>query len=313
MNEKWEIEFFEWKDEIEAKFNNLSQKNTELEKKFEFMESEFKCTPKSFSIWVKKCKENKEQIAELSKTIVKVQDIASQKRVEIRDVLSKLKENIDNYNAKCWIPQGNRQTNIEEVLQLFIKECGNYLDTNRFEYLLEKLDARSARQTDAERFPEMYEVLKKLEGKPEKKEDSRNYNFGKYKNIEVRSGTEIDFIDSGKRNMEFYNKGYEVGRETGYKLGKNDSIKKFLKKELYELYLKDKGECYFKKITHPFTEYNNMIHRGMGMKLTPYDAEEKLIEGFIKVLKAFECGCGDGFDLQIIEEYEGMLNNERKR
>jgi len=34
---------------------------------------------------------------------------------------------------------------------------------------------------------------------------------------------------SDKRNMEFYNKGYEVGYETGCKQGKKDSIRKFLK------------------------------------------------------------------------------------
>lgn len=33
MSEEWKEEFFEWKDEIESKFNNLSQKLSELEKK----------------------------------------------------------------------------------------------------------------------------------------------------------------------------------------------------------------------------------------------------------------------------------------
>lgn len=53
------------------------------------------------------------------------------------------------------------------------------------------------------------------------------------------------------------------------------------KKELYELF-KNGDEFNFKRTTHPFTEYNNMVHRGIGMKLMPYDTEEKLIEKFIK-------------------------------
>lgn len=35
-------------------------------------------------------------------------------------------------------------------------------------------------------------------------------------------------------------------------------------KELYELYLQDKDQYYFKKTTHPFTEINNMVNLGIG-------------------------------------------------
>ena len=34
--------------------------------------------------------------------------------------------------------------------------------------------------------------------------------------------------------------------------------------DLYELYLKDGDQYYFKKTTHPFTEYNNMVNLGIG-------------------------------------------------
>ena len=45
-------------------------------------------------------------------------------------------------------------------------------------------------------------------------------------------------------------------------------------KELYELYLKDNDQYYFKKITHPFTEYNNMVNLGIGeMKVKREDLQ----------------------------------------
>ncbi len=43
--------------------------------------------------------------------------------------------------------------------------------------------------------------------------------------------------------------------------------------DLYELYLKDGDQYYFKKTTHPFTEYNNMVNLGIGeMKMKREDS-----------------------------------------
>jgi len=39
--------------------------------------------------------------------------------------VAKLKEQIDNYNEKCWIPQGNRQINIEKVVTGIIRDIEN--------------------------------------------------------------------------------------------------------------------------------------------------------------------------------------------
>ena len=42
--------------------------------------------------------------------------------------------------------------------------------------------------------------------------------------------------------------------------------------DVYELYLKDGDQYYFKKTTHPFTEYNNMVNLGIGeMKMKRED------------------------------------------
>jgi hypothetical protein len=97
-------------------------------------------------------------------------------------------------------------------------------------------------------------------------------------------------------------------------------------KELYELYLKDGGQYYFKKITHPFTEYNNMVHLAIGKIVVNRSDKQELIEGvqdkleFLrdKVLEApilsgsvqdLRDHIHDLKDLVVknIEEYEGML------
>lgn len=46
-------------------------------------------------------------------------------------------------------------------------------------------------------------------------------------------------------------------------------------RELYELF-KNGDEFDFKRTTFPFTEYNNMVHRGFGQKLMDYDTEERV-------------------------------------
>jgi len=49
--------------------------------------------------------------------------------------------------------------------------------------------------------------------------------------------------------------------------------------ELYELYMKDKEQYYFRKTTHPFTEFNNMVHLGIGeMKTERADLEKMILE-----------------------------------
>lgn len=49
--------------------------------------------------------------------------------------------------------------------------------------------------------------------------------------------------------------------------------------ELYELYMKDKEQYYFKKTTFPFTEFNNMIHLGIGeIKIGRVDLEKMILE-----------------------------------
>ena len=49
----------------------------------------------------------------------------------------------------------------------------------------------------------------------------------------------------------------ENGTCSGYEPREDD-------KELYELYLTDNDQYYFKKTTHPFTEFNNMVNLGIG-------------------------------------------------
>ena len=55
----------------------------------------------------------KQELSELKKTIIN-NNISFDKEIK------ELKERLDNYNLKCWIPQGHRQTNIEEVLRELI-------------------------------------------------------------------------------------------------------------------------------------------------------------------------------------------------
>jgi len=63
--------------------------------------------------------------------------------------------------------------------------------------------------------------------------------------------------------------------------GSNFEPKTEPEKGLYKLHLNG-DEFDFKRTTHPFTEYNNMVHRGIGMKLMPYNTDKILIEEFAK-------------------------------
>jgi len=56
-------------------------------------------------------------------------------------------------------------------------------------------------------------------------------------------------------------------------------------KELYELYLKDKGQYYFKKINHPFTEFNNMVHLGIDQIIMDRYVVNKLVAETIEDLE----------------------------
>lgn len=62
------------------------------------------------------------------------------------EVTRNLQKNYRGVVKSVW----KKEDKLEEVLRLFIKEVGNYLDTDRFEYLLEKLEVGSARLTDIE-------------------------------------------------------------------------------------------------------------------------------------------------------------------
>lgn len=80
-------------------------------------------------------------------------------------------------------------------------------------------------------------------------------------------------------------------------------------KGLYTLHLNG-DEFDFKRTTHPFTEYNNMVHRGIGMKLMPYNTEKELIEEFLEHWRHISAYVdNDGTDCweKVNEEYKGRL------
>lgn len=388
MYEKWKTEFFEWKDGIEVKFNNLSQKNIELENKFE-----------------EHLKDDSEEIRnELARQV----DLISENMEQIADI----RKHNDARFVDIVVPLTHRFVNLETVLresfQAIIgainKDTGIGLLAGTLEGILEKLD--SSKQPEIDMIGKLLENAKKVVDKVEQMEkkdsevlkdikelakaESDFYNKHGYfsfwsdqlkiqrikelknkkgsegekdvsevdetggatptRNVELDTSsllgddskppeskhtcpicqeeisleTEFDcptceseitlkeIVDSGKKEViEVYEGEYEkvtdpITRVTNY-------LKKEPKeKELYELYLKDKEQYYFKKITHPFTELNNMVHRGMGMKLMPYDTEEKLIEEFIKKIEDVEMRSVqiNIRDLlrELREEYEGMLN-----
>jgi len=311
MSEKWETEFFEWKDEIESKFNNLSQKNTELEKKFEEI---YKSV---HGIEPSEVDGLKEQIAELNELKEEFNEHLHGEYL----LLEVLRNSIHtSRNAFLQIKAVLRESDLLKASTV----------ADSYKEQLEKLDFKSICNDPIVK--KCQEKFKEMEKQAEKKECDHKWVFhlrglekcercGRFQTVSYKedlSGekdvSEVDETGGATptRNVELDtssllgddSKPLDPVDDEGFVIG--NTLPKGV--EFYELYLKDKEQYYFKKITHPFTELNNMVHLGMGMKLTPYDAEEKLIEGFIKVLKAFECGCGDGFDLQIIKEYEGMLN-----
>ncbi len=53
--------------------------------------------------------------------------------------------------------------------------------------------------------------------------------------------------------------------------------------ELYELYLQDNNQYYFKKTTHPFTEFNNMVNLGIGEIVVNRSDRQELILEFEKI------------------------------
>ena len=47
--------------------------------------------------------------------------------------------------------------------------------------------------------------------------------------------------------------------------------------KLYELYLEDGGQVYFRQLYHPFKQYNNMVHLGIGQVIAERNEKETLI------------------------------------
>lgn len=202
MSEKWEKEFFEWKDEIESKFNNLSQKNTELKKKFEeHLEDDSEEIRNELARQVELIGNNIEQIASLRENQANLESILR-----------------DHYNEHLRLGDLQEKGIVGEELLIYWNKT--------LKDGLEKLKSnltRSWRIDPRVLDPDDEIVLDKITGV-----------------VSIIKG-------SGK-------------------------------KELYELYLKDKKQYYFKKITHPFTELNNMVHLGMGEVVATREDLKELLE-----------------------------------
>jgi len=122
---------------VEEAITSHNERISELEKKLEFMESEFKCTPKSFSIWVRKCKQNKKQIAEL-RAVEKIS-------LDIIEVISKDYKNIKEVLRETMLKLelvGGYMCNPSQFKHIF---DDRYWETKK---KLEKLDSKSGGEKD---------------------------------------------------------------------------------------------------------------------------------------------------------------------
>jgi len=392
MSEEWKEEFFEWKDEIESKFNNLSQKHSELEKKpcmkietiftTEQMNwvnkvlsgERLTLSPKEYIAIVDLHEDLKQQIAEQKKSIEVLDEAIGGDQIDADNNRSKfglikeindLKEehNLDIYTLLHAINGwGKNHINLEEVLRKHFnylrKNCivGSSIDRHT-KGLLKKLDnpkqaeKKPTKQTMEQHLKAWSNVISE-----EKKENENPYldlgmitskngelsdynpsqfirDYAKTHTLfslhglvfpEEDSGGELsgatigglgsaagkiphDTLTDSKPSeliKECSNCGFAIDHRPatyfGYAIecinsgtGKDSDYwctswkpkeKTEPEKELYTLHLNG-NEFDFKRTTHPFTEYNNMVHRGIGMKLMPYNTEKELIEEFSEKLE----------------------------
>lgn len=313
MSEEGKKDFFEWKDEIESKYNDLSESRIRCENKIEALEKKQKHDFNKL-LWIKMIP-YKEWFWGLKMFVEEQIAVIIKKLTWLSNENAKLYTQIDDDALK--------RAKLEEVLRelgkrlekWFIASCEKYI-VGDIPRLLKKLD--SPKQTEKKERCEFCGgdsvvidadgetidcthcdgtgVAKAWGGEKEEEisvvadEDSPRL-FPKDTDhldsklpepikacFNCKSLTDISGCDDGdiKSFREFMYTTFKTGICNNYRsIGEPKTEPE---KELYELYLKEKGECYFRKITHPFTEYNNMVHRGIGQKLVEmnYDIEERV-------------------------------------
>ena len=84
--------------------------------------------------------------------------------------------------------------------------------------------------------------------------------------------------------------------------------------KLYELYLEDGGQVYFRQLYHPFKQYNNMVHLGIGQVIAERNEKETLIAEFIQDIQdwldckyGYDDGLMRGYWIKTKEEWEAKL------
>jgi hypothetical protein len=175
MNEKWEKEFFEWKDGIESKFNNLSQKNTELEANLKGSIKQIADLKKEQEAFIEVCQEPCKD-CKLNEHTIEIKELKEHNHPEI--IGKKEIYNLDFINKK-----------LEEVLrELFIKGKDMQSLYSISIELLEKLDSDPV-QNRIDRLDAGFKILKKHEDgleeflKGEEKKEIIEVYEGEYEEI----------------------------------------------------------------------------------------------------------------------------------
>lgn len=330
MSEEGKKEFFEWKDEIESKYNDLSESRIRCENKIEALEKKQKHDFNKL-LWIKMIP-YKEWFWGLKMFVEEQIAVIIKKLTWLSNENAKLYTQIDDDALK--------RAKLEEVLRDDYRFKIENLPDNElkkhYEGLLEKLDSNPKRDKSETPYLDLGTITTKNGELHDYNPSQFVRDYAKKHAIfslfglmfpEEASGGEkeeeisvvadedsprlfpkdTDHLDSKLSEIidcfecKYYSLSdrsmlcVECVKNEYSKFKPKEKPKTEPEKELYELYLKEKGECYFRKITHPFTEYNNMVHRGIGQKLVEmnYDIEERVrdatrkeqIEGFLEKLE----------------------------
>lgn len=186
----------------------------------------------------------------------------------------------------------NTINNLEEILWKLFKrhEKSNPL-TSFYTELLEKLDGKTEKKEISDRVKrfklgmteEEYEKYKKGENWVYQEEEYETHTDPITKvEITMRKTTEPKCpICQSRISLELELECPTCKSEIF--LGELSNDPREDDKELFELYLTDKEQFYFKKINYPFTELNNMVHLAIGKIVVNRSDRQELILEFEKI------------------------------